>query len=263
MTHTIDINCDMGEGFGPYTLGRDADVMPYITSANVACGFHAGDPLVMYRTVALCLKNDVAVGAHPSYRDLYGFGRRVLQCTEEEIYGDVLYQIGALDAVCRALGMRLHHVKPHGALYNEAARNPEVAHAICRAVRAFDPELPVYVLPGSHLQHEAEAMGLPVALEAFADRAYNPDGTLVDRRRKGAVLHDPQAVAERVLRMVTEGKVQAIDGTDISFRPHTICVHGDTPGAVELCRAIAEALAAHGVRARVPNLKHEGDAMIG
>lgn len=259
----IDINCDLGESFGPYTLGRDEELMPYITSANVACGFHAGDPAVMYRTVSLCMKNEVAVGAHPGYRDLHGFGRRVLQCTEDEIYGDVLYQIGALDAFCRALGVRLHHVKPHGALYNLAAVNDEVAHAVCRAVRSFDPELPVYALPGSQLHHEAEAMGLPVALEAFADRAYNPDGTLVDRRQRGAVIHDPQAVAERVLRMVTEGKVRAIDGTEIPLRPHTICVHGDTPGAAGLCRAIAETLVAHGVRAQVPNLKHEGDAMIG
>ncbi len=262
MGQFIDINCDMGEGFGPYVLGNDEQMLPFITSANVACGFHAGDPLTIYRTVALCAKNHVAVGAHPGYPDRQGFGRRVLACSEDELYTDLLYQIGAMVAFCRSLGITLHHVKPHGALYNLAVRDAEVAHTFCRAARSIHPELPVYVPPGSCLHEEAEIMGLSIALEAFADRAYNPDGTLVDRRQRGAVIHNPAEVAERVLRMVTMGKVRAIDGTDIDLQPDTICVHGDTPGAVAICQAIAEKLVANGVRARTPIFTHEGDAMI-
>lgn len=238
----IDLNCDLGESFGAYTLGQDGSVMPFITSANVACGFHAGDPLVMQRTVALCKAHGVAIGAHPGYRDLAGFGRREIKYTPAELYGDVLYQIGALAAFCQAAGVPLHHVKPHGALYNVAARDQGVAAAVCQAVRDYDATLLVYAPPASELQRQAEALGLRVVLEAFADRAYNPDGSLVDRRLPGAVIHDPGAVAERVLRLAQTGQVEAIDGSGLALQAGTICVHGDTPGAVELCRRVADGL---------------------
>lgn len=248
MAPRIDLNCDMGESFGPWRMGRDEEIMPYLTSANVACGFHAGDPQVMARTVALARRHGVAVGAHPGFRDLHGFGRRPLDCTEEELYGDVLYQIGALHAFCVAEGVALQHVKPHGALYNMAAADSRTARAVVRAVRALDPRLLLYAPPGSELAREGERAGLRVVHEVFADRNYNPDGTLVSRRRPDAAVHDPEEAAARVLRMVREGRVRAVDGTDVPVAPGTVCIHGDGPTAVEIARAVRRRLEAAGVR---------------
>ena len=240
---TIDLNCDMGEGFGAYSMGSDEEMMPLVSSANVACGFHASDPGTMHRTVGLAKRHGVAVGAHPSFPDLVGFGRRQLAASPREIRDDVLYQVGALSAFCRAEGVPLCHVKAHGALYNAAASDLPTALAVAEAVRAVDPALWLVCLSGSALVEAARRSGLRHVQEVFADRAYARDGTLVPRSVAGAVLHDPAAVAERVLRMVTDGKVRSIDGADVALAPGTICVHGDTPGAVHLARAIRERFA--------------------
>lgn len=246
----VDLNCDMGESFGAYTLGLDEQVMPLITSANIACGFHAGDPRVMQRTVALAAHYGVGVGAHVSFPDLPGFGRREMRIPPDELTCDVLYQLGALDGFCRAAGVLMRHVKPHGALYNMAQREPEIAGAIVRAVAAFDTRLLLLAQPGSAMEQAALAAGLRSAAEVFADRAYTPDGALASRSLPGAVLHDPDRVAERALQMATEGQVTAIDGSTVSLRAETICVHGDTPGAVELVRRIRTRLEQAGVGIR-------------
>jgi UPF0271 protein len=247
----IDINCDMGESFGNYRLGRDAEVIGHITSANVACGFHASDPLVMDATLRLAQAQGVAVGAHPGYPDLRGFGRRRLECSFEEIRSDLLYQIGALAALAQALGLSLQHCKPHGALYNTAAGDEAVARAVCQALAEYDPEMILVTLagPGGQvLGRVAAELGLKrVAQEAFADRAYTPEGRLVARNQPGAVIHDPQVVAARCLRMAREGVVAAVDGSLVALKPHTICVHGDTPTSVELVATIRQELAARGV----------------
>jgi 5-oxoprolinase (ATP-hydrolysing) subunit A len=237
-----DINCDLGESFGAYTIGADEEVMPYITSANVACGFHGGDPGVMRRTVRLAREHGVAVGAHPGFQDLAGFGRREMRLSPQEIEDLVLYQVGALEAIARSGGVRLAHVKPHGALYNMAARDRGMADAIARAVRAFDPSLVLFVLPGSEMQKAGEAAGLVVAPEGFADRAYEPDGSLTPRSRPGSVIHDTDVVVARAVRMATEGVVTATDGRDIPMRVATLCVHGDTRGAGDLARALRAGL---------------------
>jgi 5-oxoprolinase (ATP-hydrolysing) subunit A len=246
----VDLNCDMGEGFGPYTLGLDEEVMPLITSANVACGFHAGDPQVLRKTVALAARFGVAVGAHISFPDLAGFGRREMQASPEEVENDTLYQIGAIAAFCRAAGVPLRHVKPHGALYNMAQRDPVLAGAIVRAVSAFDRSLLLFAQPGSAMERVAQEAGLQVVGEVFADRAYTADGALASRKLPGAVVHDPELVAARAAQMVARGRVTAIDGTQVTLRAETICVHGDTPGAVALIRRIRESLAAAGVAVR-------------
>ena len=238
----IDLNCDMGEGFGIYDIGQDADVMPLISSANVACGFHASDPGTMHRTVRLAKKYDVAIGAHPSFPDRVGFGRREMSASPAEIRDDVMYQLGALLAFCMAEGVLLRHVKPHGALYNLAAKEIDVATAIAAAIRSVDPTLCLVGLCGSAMAAAAGEAGLTFAAEAFADRGYGKDGRLVSRKESGSVLGDPDAVAERVVRMVRDGKVTAVDGTDISIQPKTVCVHGDTPGAAMLLRAIRRRL---------------------
>lgn len=238
----IDLNCDMGEGFGRYDIGQDAEAMPLISSANVACGFHASDPGTMHRTVRLAKEHGVAVGAHPSFPDRVGFGRREMSASPAEIRDDVMYQVGALLAFCKAEGVPLRHVKPHGALYNLAAREIEVATAIAAAVRSVDPSLFLVCLCGSILVDAAKEAGLPYAEEAFADRGYRKDGKLVPRRERGAVLTEPAEVAERVVRMVRDGEVTTVDGAVISIDPKTVCVHGDTPGAVELLRAIRRRL---------------------
>lgn len=247
----IDINCDMGESFGNYTLGRDAQVIGHITSANVACGFHASDPLVMDRTVRLALAHGVGVGAHPGYPDLRGFGRRRLDCSFEEIRTDLLYQVGALHGLAKAAGGDLQHCKPHGALYNTAAGDEGVARAVCQALAQWDAGLILVTLagPGGQvLRRVAAEEGLTrVAQEAFADRAYTPEGRLVPRNQAGAVIHDPRVVAARCLRMAREGVVEASDGSLVPLNPHTICVHGDTPTAVELVAAIHQELEAGGV----------------
>ncbi len=238
----IDLNCDMGESFGPWTMGADAQVMPHITSANVACGAHAGDPSVMRRTVRLARAHGVAVGAHPGFADLQGFGRREMQADPAEIEDSLVAQIGALTAIAKAEGAPVQHVKAHGALYNMAARDAALAAAVARAIRACDPSLVMFGLPNSRLLDAGRAEGLRVAAEGFADRSYEPDGSLTPRSRPGAVIHDAGAVVARALRMVRDGVVLTADGRAIELRVQTICVHGDTPGAADLAARIAAAL---------------------
>ncbi len=250
MTLTIDINCDMGESFGAYTLGMDEMVIRHISSANIACGFHAGDPQVMRKTVQLALKHGVAVGAHPGFPDLAGFGRRNMQCSLEEIQDYVTYQVGALQAFCRAEGGWLHHVKPHGALYNMAAKNPDMVQAIARAIHALDPELPLVVLAGPNaegLRAAAAEEEVQVILEAFPDRAYDADGALRSRNLPGAVIHDAAFAAERALRMVQDGTIEAHDGSKVAMQVRSLCVHGDNPNTVALAATIRERLEAAGV----------------
>ena len=240
----VDLNCDMGESFGRYRIGADEALMPFITSANIACGYHAGDPLVMARTVRLAIEHGVGVGAHPGFPDLMGFGRRQMQLAPEEIENYILYQIGALAAFARAAGVELAHVKPHGALYNMAAKDAELARAIVRGIECFSKELIVVCLAGSAMVEAAEEAGLRVAREGFADRAYNPDGTLRSRRLPGALIEDPKVAAERAIRMVRDGVVVAHTGEEILLRVDTICVHGDTPTAVEIAKTIRRELEA-------------------
>ena len=247
--YKIDLNSDIGESFGAYSMGDDEAVMDAVTSANVACGFHAGDPLVMKKTI----KKGVAVGAHPGYPDLVGFGRRNMKCTPEEEYADCLYQIGALSAFCRTNGLALQHVKPHGAMYNQAAKDPGLARAIARAVKDSGENIILMGLANSEFENAAKEMGVPFAAEAFADRGYMPDGSLVPRSQPGAIIHDVEEAAKRVVRMVTEGTVGAVDGTVINFRPQSICMHGDTPEAVDMAKTVRRELEAAGVK--VTNLK--------
>jgi len=241
----IDFNCDMGESFGAYTLGLDDQIITSITSANIACGFHAGDPGWMRRTVALAEKHGVGVGAHPGFPDLRGFGRRNLAASPREVHDDLVYQIGALTAFTR--DKRLQHVKPHGALYNMAVENDALAVAICEAVVEVDPRVILVVLAGSRWIGLADRMGLRVAREVFADRAFNLDGTLVPRSKPGSVLHDQQEVIDRSLRLVTESKVTTITGETIELQADTICLHGDTPGSVQLASALRDAFSRAGV----------------
>ncbi len=240
--YKVDLNCDLGESFGAYKIGGDGDVIPFITSANVACGYHAGDPSVMSETVALCKAFGVSVGAHPGFRDLEGFGRRNMSISESEAENLILYQVGALDAFCKAEGVVLRHVKPHGALYNMAAKDKKLSAAICRAVYKYDPSLILLGLAGSEMLNEARAIGLPCASEVFADREYEDDGTLVSRTREGSVIHDPERVATRVIQMVKEHTVRSINGKTVEIIPDSICVHGDNPEALELIRKIRDAL---------------------
>ncbi len=243
----IDINSDMGESFGAYTIGHDAGVMTSITSANVAAGFHAGDPSVLRGTIRLAKAHGVAVGAHPGFPDLVGFGRRELNVTPHEAEDMVLYQIAAVAGVAAAEGVKLQHVKPHGALFNMAVRNPELASAIARAVSAFDKTLILFGLPGSEILKAGRAAGLRVAAEVFADRAYEADGSLASRRTPGAVIHDAAAVVARAVRMVNERTVVAIDGSVVALEAETICVHGDTPGSDVLAAKIRAGLESAGV----------------
>lgn len=245
---SIDLNCDMGESFGAYTIGADEAVMASITSANVACGYHGGDPGVMRRTVRLAREAGVAVGAHPGFLDLVGFGRREMRMVPQDVEDMVLYQIGALAGIAKAEGVRLSHVKPHGALYNMAVIDASLANAIARAVAAFDPALVFFVLPGSELARAGKSAGLRVALEGFADRAYEPDGSLTPRSRAGAVIHDVEAVVARALRMAVDGVVVASDGSQLTMRVDTICTHGDTPGAQALTRALRAGFEGAGVK---------------
>ena len=247
----IDINCDMGESFGTYKLGMDEKVIQYITSANIACGWHAGDPLVMDKTVKMAADRGVGVGVHPGYPDLLGFGRRNMDCTLEEIRKYIIYQIGALQAFCTVHGVKMRHVKPHGNLYLTAVENEGVARAIAEGIVSVDPDLMYVALAGAKgelMTRIGREVGLKVVYEAFPDRAYTPEGTLQSRREPGAVIKDPQEVSERALRMAKEGKVIAVDGTPISLEVQTLCVHGDTPTAVELVKSIREALEADEVK---------------
>ena len=238
----IDINCDMGESFGPWRMGADERVMPHITSANIACGAHAGDATVMRRTVRLARQHAVAIGAHPGFADLQGFGRREMQVDPSELEDLLIVQIGALAAIAHAEGAALQHVKAHGALYNMAARDRRLADAIARAIKACDSSLVMFGLPNSPLLDAGRAEGLRVAAEGFADRSYEPDGTLTPRSRPGAVVHDVEAVVGRAVRMARDGVVSTADGRPIELRVETICVHGDTPGAETLVARIATAL---------------------
>ena len=243
----IDLNCDMGESFGAYTIGHDAEVMPFITSANVACGLHAGDPTVIRDTIKLAKQHGVAVGAHPGFPDLVGFGRREMHMSPREVEDSLVYQIGAVAGIAAAEGVRLQHVKAHGALYNMAVRGVALAEAIARAIAAVDRSLIMLGLPNSELIRAGEKAGLAVVAEAFADRAYEPDGQLVSRRKPGAVIHDPETVVARLVRMASEGVATAIDGSTVRLNAGTICTHGDTPGAHELVKRIRAGLEAAGV----------------
>lgn len=248
----VDLNCDMGESFGRWELGADAGVMPHITSANIACGAHAGDPATMRRTLRLAREHGVAAGAHPGFDDLAGFGRREIPMPPDGVADLVIVQLGALQAMARAEGMQLAHVKPHGALYNMAARTPALADAIARAVALVDPSLVLFGLAGSPMLAAAERCGLAAAAEGFADRSYEPDGSLTPRSLPGAVIDDVETVVSRAIRMVREARVTARDGTDIHLRVDTICVHGDTPGAAVLAGALSAGLRGARIRLVAP-----------
>lgn len=243
----LDLNADMGESYGVYSIGQDEGLMPYITSANIACGLHGGDPTVMAHAVSLAKMHGVAIGAHPGYPDLAGFGRRVLKMSENEIEAMMLYQIGALEAFARAQGTRLAHVKPHGALYNLAVGDMLTARAIARAVTRFDSNLILVGLANSRLVEAATEFGLTPAREGFLDRAYKSDGTLLPRTEVGAVLATPARAVQVAIQLVREGTVRTVEGQLLRLEVDTLCVHGDTPYAVEIARAVHEALSAEGV----------------
>ena len=244
----VDLNCDMGESFGNYTCGSDDEVVPFITSANVACGFHASDPLVMQKTVAMCKKNNVSVGAHPGFPDLVGFGRRKMQVSPAELKAMVMYQIGALQAFCLANGAVLAHVKPHGAMYNMAGKDEKMAMAICEGIYAVNPQLILLGLAGSKLLTAAKKTGLRIAQEVFADRAYEEDGSLVARNKAGAMITDESEAIARVINMVKLQRVQAITGKEIAVKADSICLHGDSPQAVLFAQKIRSALQDEGIQ---------------
>lgn len=243
----IDLNSDLGESLGSWELGNDAAMLDIVTSANVACGFHAGDSLTIQRTCAQAAQRGVVVGAQVGYRDLAGFGRRFIDMDADELTADVIYQIGALEAMCKVAGTRVEYVKPHGALYNAIVEHETQAAAVVAAVVAVDPSLPVMGLPGSVFLRIAAEAGLRTVSEAFADRAYTPEGHLLSRREPGSVLHDPGEVAARMVRLAVEGLITAIDGTELEVRADSICTHGDSPGAVDIARTLRAALTGAGV----------------
>jgi 5-oxoprolinase (ATP-hydrolysing) subunit A len=243
----VDLNSDLGESFGRWVLGDDDAMLDLVTSANVACGFHAGDPSTLRRTCAKAAGSGVVVGAQVSYRDLAGFGRRFIDVEPGQLADDIIYQIGALDGMCRVNGTSVRYVKPHGALYNTAVHHEAQAAAIVAAVRAYDPSLPVLGLPGSALLRAAEAAGLRTVREFFVDRGYTPEATLVPRSQPGALLHDPEEVTARLLRMIDDGVVTAVDGTDVRVSAESACVHGDSPGAVAMATAVRAGLDRSGV----------------
>ncbi|NMR30556.1 LamB/YcsF family protein [Crystallibacter degradans] len=246
----IDLNSDVGESFGNWQMGDDAAIFRSVSSANVACGFHAGDPSTIAQTCRDAVAAGVTIGAHVGYRDLAGFGRRFLDCTPGELADDVLYQLGALQALARAAGAEIRYVKPHGALYNTIVHHEGHAQAVVDAVHSFGTDLPLLLLPGSLALAKAEAAGLRGVAEAFADRAYNPDGTLVSRREAGAVLHDPEVVVANMVRLAQDGEIVAVDGSVVKVQAESICVHGDTPGSVAMAAAVRTGLEAAGVGVR-------------
>ncbi len=250
MRQQVDINCDMGESFGAYVLGRDEEIMNYITSANIACGWHAGDPMVMERTVRLAKEKGVAVGAHPGYPDLLGFGRRRMDLTPAEIENYLLYQMGALYAFTRAYNIPLQHLKAHGALGNLAFIDLETSKSICRAMARFQERIIFVALAGSVMVQAAREIGVPFVEEAYADRVYNPDGTLQSRKIAGSVIHDPEKAAQQALTMVIEGYVVAHDGSKVPVKADTICVHGDTPMAIPILQRIRAAFQKAGVEVK-------------
>ena len=246
----IDLNADLGEGFGVWRLGDDDAMLGIVTSANVACGFHAGDPAGLLRVCRSAAQRGVRIGAQVSYRDLAGFGRRFIDVAAEDLIADVVYQVGALQAIAHAAGSAVSYVKPHGALYNTIVTHTEQAAAVAEAVRLVDAGLPVLGMAGSAFFDEATRRGLRTVAEAFADRVYRPDGRLVSRREQGAVLHDPAAIAARVATMVASGQVTAIDGTRLTLKAESVCVHGDSPGSVQIATAVRESLVAAGTEIR-------------
>lgn len=248
--HAIDINSDLGESFGAWRMGEDAQMLAIVSSANVACGFHAGDPAGILRTLAAAAERGVCVGAHVSYPDLVGFGRRNMDIAPEDLRADVIYQIGALQALATAAGTQVRYVKPHGALYNTIAHHRTQADAVMDAMQAVDKDLVLLALAGSPLIAWASQRGVAVVAEAFADRAYNADGTLVSRREKGAVLHDAEVVAQRMLQLVQTGEIESITGARVRLQAHSICVHGDSAGAVAMAQRVREYLSAAGVHIR-------------
>ncbi|MEP7193764.1 MAG: 5-oxoprolinase subunit PxpA [Actinomycetota bacterium] len=248
MTHSeVDLNADMGESFGRWTLGDDSGLLRIVTSANIACGFHAGDPATLVNTCRTAVERGVAIGAHVGYRDVAGFGRRFIDMDPDDLFADVLYQIGALDGIARSCGGRVAYVKPHGALYNTVVHHAEQARAVVRAVVAYEQDLALLGLPGSILLDVGLSRGLRTVREAFADRAYTAQGTLVSRREPASVLHDPEVVAARVVRMVTQARLTAVDGTEIALEADSVCVHGDSPDAVTMAAAVRRSLEAAGV----------------
>jgi UPF0271 protein len=242
MTGAIDLNSDLGEGFGVWRLGDDAALLGIVTSANVACGFHAGDPTIMSAVTSTAADRGVAVGAQVSYRDLAGFGRRRIEMDPGELTDEVIYQIGALDGFCHVAGQSVRYVKPHGALYNTCVDDEVQAAAVVRAVALYDDSLPVLGLPGSALLRHAGRAGLPCVAEGFVDRAYTPDGRLVPRSDPGALVTDVDEVVQRAVRLAQDGEVVAVDGTVLPMKVESLCVHGDTPGAVSLARQVRAAL---------------------
>ncbi|MBQ3954932.1 MAG: LamB/YcsF family protein [Clostridia bacterium] len=242
-----DLNSDLGESFGAYKIGADDKIIPLVTSVNIACGYHAGDPLVMQKSVALAKQYGVSVGAHPGFPDLLGFGRRNMNASPAEVKAYIQYQVGALSAFCRAAGVKLHHVKPHGAMYNMAGADYKLARAVAEAVAEIDDSLVLLALSGSEMIRAANEIGLPCASEVFADRHYEEDGSLRARSKPDSVIHDEEECISRVLRMVTEGKVTAVTGKDIDLRADSICVHGDTPEALAFIRRIRETLEKNGI----------------
>lgn len=253
MADALDLNADAGESFGPWTLGRDAELFALVSSVNLACGFHAGDPLTIRRAVTLAKAHNVSVGAHPGYPDRVGFGRRSLAARPEEVFADVLYQLGALEGFLRLEGLPLHHVKPHGALYLDMARDAGTARAVAAAVAAFDPALPLVVLAGpggETMRRAAEDAGLRAVAEAFPDRAYLPDGRLAGRAVPNAVLHDPNRIAERAVAMAQGEAFAALGGGAVRVQAETLCLHGDHPGALENARAVRAALERAGIAVR-------------
>ena len=245
--YKVDLNSDLGESFGRYTLGMDADILQLVSSANVACGYHASDPLVMNKTIAMAKETGVRVGAHPGFPDLMGFGRRNMDVSPAEAKAYTLYQLGALDAFCKAHGVKMQHVKPHGAMYNMAGKDYALSKAICEAIYEYDKDLIVMALSGGELVHAAEDMGLKVAREVFADRADEEDGSLVNRRKEGAMITDENEAIARVVRMIKEQKVTAITGKDIPIKADSVCVHGDGVKALAFVKKIRETLTAEGV----------------
>jgi len=246
----IDLNADLGESFGSWRMGEDQTLLELVSSANIACGFHAGDPLTMTETVAAAIERGAVIGAHVSYRDLVGFGRRFVDAAEAELRADVLYQLAALDGMCRAAGGRVAYVKAHGALYHAAGRHAPHARAVAAAVAAYDPSLTILGMPGALLLELAQERGLATATEAFADRGYRADGALVPRSEPGALLHDPAQVAARVVGLAQRGQLTSVDGAPVAVLADSVCLHGDTPGAVDIARAVRRALDDAGVVVR-------------
>ncbi len=240
--YTVDLNSDLGESFGAYKMGRDGDIIPLVSSANVACGFHAGDPTIMAKTAQLCKESGVAIGAHPGYDDLQGFGRRNMNVSPEDVKNLIIYQVGALDAFCKSAGITLQHVKPHGALYNMAAKDAALSKAICEGIYSYNSSLILLGLAGSEMLRQAKAVGLPYAAEVFADRAYEDDGTLVARTKPGAMIKNEDEAVRRVVQMIKTHSVKSINGNDIEICPDSVCVHGDSEKALMFVQKIRSAL---------------------